>query len=238
MNDFTLLNVHKQEIFDLLKQRKIDPLHFELTVGELNQGSIRNRRYSILRSKFRKDFHFSFAPSGDRFLVVCSPGKGQRQSHLGQLDWENCIPYVMDWARTVERELNTPDPWESLPKIAENAELAVTPGTANTPLTYSEVQQIQRAIADMRRLFVATSKQSLENETAIREQMDALQLASERMGRKDWVNLAIGTVVSLALQVAASPETIKAAFEILRRAVTGIVDLLPTVVETGRQLLG
>ena len=99
------------------------------------------------------------------------------------------------------------------------------------------MEQIRSGLAEIRDLFLNTSRHSAENDAIIRTQLEGLEKASQQMGRRDWVNLAIGTVITLALQVAAPPETVKAAFEILKRILVGMVDLLPSVLATGQHLL-
>jgi len=237
MSDLTLLNTQKQEIFDLIKEVGIDPYHFEWHVEGIHQAGRIQHRYSVIRSKFKPDFCFTFPPGMGGYGATCSPGRGQRKSALGGLPWEACLAPVQQWALMVEQELNTPDPWAALPKLATTADLVVSSATVNTPFSYRDVEQIHRGLADIRDLFLKTSLRSAENDAIIRAQLEGLEKASQQMGRKDWVNLAIGTVITLALQVAAPPETVKAAFEILKRTLAGIVDLLPAVVATGQHLL-
>ena len=57
------------------------------------------------------------------------------------------------------------------------------------------------------------------------------------MGRKDWLNLTIGALISLSITIGLSPGTFKQALEILRQTLTGIVQLLPPIVATGQHLM-
>jgi hypothetical protein len=79
--------------------------------------------------------------------------------------------------------------------------------------------------------------QSRENAALIDERMTSLLKASERMGRKDWVSLAVGSIVTLALQLALPAETVRQAFEILKETLTGIVQLAPQIIATGQHLI-
>ena len=72
---------------------------------------------------------------------------------------------------------------------------------------------------------------------AQRQALDSLLDASKRMGRKDWLNLTIGALISLSITIGLSPGTFKQALEILRQTLTGIVQLLPPIVATGQHLM-
>src|SRR5439155_3642540 len=238
MSDLTLLNTQKQQIFDLIKKAGLDPFHFEWGVEPIYRAGQLQHRYSIIRSKLKPDFSFTFPPGmAGAYNPISSPGRGQRKSALGNLPWEGCLIPVQQWALMVEQELKTPAPWAALPKLATTADLVVSPATVNTPFSYRDVEQIRSGLAEIRDLFLNTSRHSAENDAIIRTQLEGLEKASQQMGRRDWVNLAIGTVITLALQVAAPPETVKAAFEILKRILVGMVDLLPSVLATGQHLL-
>jgi hypothetical protein len=56
------------------------------------------------------------------------------------------------------------------------------------------------------------------------------------MGRKDWVNQAIGALMTLSITLALPPETTKQALEILRQTLTGLVHLTPHIIAAAQQL--
>jgi len=100
----------------------------------------------------------------------------------------------------------------------------------NTPFS---AEELLRLSGDVTRIYHAVSRSgtlSDEQATALRDHLDYLSRAASRVGRKDWVLLAIGSFANLIVAAALSPT---AAREMLRVAarilswLTGGTPLLP-----------
>jgi hypothetical protein len=61
----------------------------------------------------------------------------------------------------------------------------------------------------------------------IGEKLDYLLAAAKRQGRKDWLHTSIGVIFTLATALAFSPEQAKTIWNILKVALSGIIQLLP-----------
>jgi hypothetical protein len=235
--DATLLNVQKQEVFDILRDSGLDPHNFEWGFQAI--GGIPGRAgrdVSRLLPTLRPEFSFLFDFYDTTYHPHCSPWEGMRQASLGAVSWPSCLSFAQTWARLVNAELRTPDPWEALPGLATSAEIAVAANVANTEFSHRETERLASGLDEIRRLLLGAVGDSREQAALIDGQMQSLLEASKRMGRKDWANLAIGAVVTLALQLALPPETVRQAFEILKQTLTGVVHLIPQFIATGHQL--
>jgi len=237
--DATLLNTHKRDVFDSLRGVGLDPLQFEWTVRSI--GAIPGRaarQVSELYAKSRPEFKFVCDFYNHFYHAHCSPWQGMRQSSLPDLSWENLLPFIERWAQIVNDELNTPDPWKALPGVATSAEVAVATTVANTEFSHREAEQLAKGLNEIKELFLGAVKDTSEHNALIEERMQVLLESTKRMGRKDWATLAIGTIVTLGVQLALPPDVVKQAFEILKQSLSGIVQLISPIIATGQHLIG
>jgi len=233
--DATLPNIQKQAVFGIVQANGVDPHQFEwMTVPStiLHAATI-----SRINSKQRKDFFFAFDFFQGEYQPHCSPWQGVRQQSFGPTSWDDCVRNAGEWARLVRAELNTPDPWKALPGIATQTHLAVAPNVANTEFSHLETERLAQGIDQIRRLFNDAVGTSNEKLGLIDQQLNTLLDASKRMGRKDWVNQAIGALITLSITLGLQPEVTKQAFEILTQTHTGLVHLMPPVIATTQQLM-
>lgn len=101
----------------------------------------------------------------------------------------------------------------------------------NAPFTSEDLAKIKLSIEHIRRAIAERSDIAPEQLTFIGRKLDEMQAASERMGRKDWINLALGTLTSTVVSVALAPSEAKALFQVANAALSwlfgGGMKLLP-----------
>lgn len=102
---------------------------------------------------------------------------------------------------------------------------------SNANFSADERKHIELSV---RAIFVEISNRSdvtPEQLAFLERKLDDMQAASERMGRKDWINLALGTLSSVVVTAALDPEAAKALFQAADSALSwlfpGAVKLLP-----------
>jgi len=232
--DGRLLNTAKREIFDIIRENELDPFAFEWTEIKSEDDKV-----SKLRLKTDPTLYFTFDVGSDgRWWPRCSPFGGQREANLGQSSWSSLLAYFLQWLSEAEREMTTPDPWKALAGVAQMADLNISPDTTNTQFTFGETQQISKSLNDIRSVLAEHVSDSAEQIALINRELDSLLESSQRMGRKDWFNLAIGTLINIATAVALSPDATKQVFQILKASLTGIVHFLPRILASGQALGG
>lgn len=193
---------------------------------------------SVARFTSEKAYYFMFDFYNEKFIAQCSPWGNQREARFTIGTWAAVSQYVTRWIGYVKNELNTPDPWKALPGYTGVADLRVAPDVVNTQFTFGETEKVARALDDIRRLLLDQARGSREQIALISAELASLTESSKRMGRKDWFNLAIGTVINLAITISMPPDVTRQIFQILRDALSGIVHFLPPIIATGQQLTG
>jgi hypothetical protein len=145
-------------------------------------------------------------PSGSRFVVNLTTGRSYvADSYIGEAlfgefspcDWDQLIDQIAEWAQEVRYELDTPDLWQALKNTSRVIiELDREPAT-NAPFTAEEQLQISGRLAEIKRYVRETYEPSEEQMALIERRFDEAEEASQRIGRKDWKLMFMGTVFAL-----------------------------------------
>lgn len=234
--DYRLLNSQKTDVFNAIRQHGLDPLSFLWAdTQSRNPGT---GEISIIQFGNEPSFYFEFDHYADKYVAACSPWREQRETRFTVGSWPAVPKYVGDWVGFLKRELTTADPWKALPGYTNVADLRLAPDVANTQFAFGETEKVAAALSDIRQLLGRHVQGSQAKTELIDAELKNLIESSKRMGRKDWFNIAIGTLINLAIAIALPPEVTRQAFEILRDALGGIVHFLPPIIATGSQLLG
>ena len=91
---------------------------------------------------------------------------------------------------------------------------------SNAPFTVEEIRRIRTGLEEVRTAIAAGSDLSAEQFGLISRKLDYMADASERFGRKDWINLAAGTLTGAIFQAAVSPAAAKALFLATQQALS------------------
>jgi hypothetical protein len=210
-----VLKSQKDVMFNEIKEAGLDPASFAWT---------------DVPSKLREDttvsklehsdsgFYFLFDHGRDSAYgshsLECHPGHDIPVYREYSGGWETLKQSFLTWLRSVKREQETPDLWSQLAN--EPALIAVVsslpPG--NEPLTATEQSRISDAVGEIRAYLKERETVDEQRWSAVDEKLDSIIDASQRLGRKDWVLLTIGSLVSIFVSGAFAPEQAAAYFQV------------------------
>lgn len=100
----------------------------------------------------------------------------------------------------------------------------------NAPFTAEETKYIQQSVSEVKTHLLGTALFSEAQRLFIENQFAHMGSAAARMGRKDWVVLAIGTLTNIIIGAALNPESARALFSVAQRLLGwafGGIHLLP-----------
>lgn len=151
-------------------------------------------RHSSSESFFSVYINTKTGPS-NAFNCFYSPGLAMANDTRYATNWDSTFALFQQWLGYVQRETSQPDLWEALAQ-------SHLPGTLpedNRPFIDPERQAIKERLGQIRdyayRVLPSLSEQP-ELGRRLEAKIDYLTESSERMGRKDWYNIFIGTIVS------------------------------------------
>lgn len=202
-----LLTSQKDEIFEIIKYFDgFSPSQFELR--EFSQ----NRTVTINYSNSKYFFQLVYNSQGNAHLNF-SPGNEKFQETTGLLTWNRILDEFESWLRNLKREITTPDYWGNLKKQISG--ITFLNQIDNEKFTYVEYEDLKMRIEGLKsRLDSLPLIQ--EQQTEIINHLDKLSEQAKELGKFDWRNLFVGTMLAIFIQLGVSPENISALWELIK----------------------
>lgn len=143
-------------------------------------------------------------------------------------NWEWVLKRYMEWLRFVHAYVIEPDLWE----LSKQANIgADTSPIDNSPFTEEQHSHIHVLVGQVMTFVKEDDAISEDRLKRIEEKLDYMDQSAQRLGRKDWLNIVISQLLSIATAAAMTPERTQA----LSRIVT---EALKPVYGVGLKLLG
>lgn len=177
--------------------------------------------YFHLWSEWRDlfNFYFSRRPGLDCFEETEEPVSG------------DLAPVLKEWLVRVEKEQSTPNLWETLTteKALFNSVNEHTHLDDVRPFLPHEKSLISQAKSELQEYLQQTLTLSQEDVKFVHDRLAYLEDASGRLGRKDWVNLALGVLANLVVGLALAPDAAREVFGFVGNLLKPILGCLPLV---------
>ena len=163
-------------------------------------------------------FDFHRAP-GIRLLRWAKGGGRWSGLAYGPCGWQSLMPRLSMWLGEVKRDLETPDLWAELQREAKLLGVGSSELIENTPFTPDEQKEIAKRLNELAKYLKLTYSLSQAQMKALDEKVDYFIEASNRVGRKDWLNIFIGGIFGYILSAAVPTESARNIFLSSLRAI-------------------
>jgi len=209
--DYRLLRSQRNVVFGLVQKVGLMPTDFRWD-EVLDQES--DYQISII-THIPGGFYYRFGSVIDRY----SPGL-ETQKDMFQVSprWESRFQVVSQWLKYVKRE-QAPDLWGMILQETKLALAASSPVLTNDAFTQVEKQQIVHLLAEVKDQVISSHRLQLEQKEAIDQGFSYLADSLDRFGKKDWLNLAMGTLLSTATGAAFAPDVAQDMYHRLMAAI-------------------
>jgi len=101
--------------------------------------------------------------------------------------------------------------WTWKPVLAGGSPLsevaALAKDSANTPFSEAELKRVEASLAEIRKAVMASQSLTVEKLDRIDANLEYLKESAERLGRKDWLNVAVSVVINIITTAAVPPDT-------------------------------
>ena len=87
-------------------------------------------------------------------------------------------------------------------------------GNENTPFSATEQQRISDNLRELKEYMIANLHLTASGQSFVEARLSYLEEASRRMGRKDWIIITVGVLVTIAVNLALPPETVRELFRV------------------------
>jgi hypothetical protein len=149
-------------------------------------------------------------------------GDGPVEERTG-LSWYRVEEQIGLWLSDVKWHVNTPDLWAELRRKRELLAAISDDAVENKPFTDGEQQQIAGQLQELKEYVGRTRSLPEPQMRLLDERLDYLVDAAKRVGRRDWLLMLAGVILTYVLAVELPPE---AARDILDTLLRGIARIL------------
>jgi GTP cyclohydrolase II len=197
--DFRLTRAQKNDVFRLV-EAKMNPRDFGWS--DLNEdvqtpyGSDQHHRISML-IHVPSLYYFRFGAK----QLTFSPSLRKRVEVVQRQEEEEISGVVSYWLIHLKKEVEAPDLWAQHLKDVQIRDLVVSTDVTNETFSEPEKEKILLLLQDFKqKVLEAANIQSDQSKQieAINENVEYLKSAADRLGRKDWILVAISTIISIA----------------------------------------
>jgi len=142
--------------------------------------------------------------------------------------WEAITTRVSIWLQEVKRDFETPDLWAELGREFHLLGVGSNAVTENTLFTQEEQKQIAERLRGVAKhvsdsFSLSAPQKQILNETIVVYLVEG----SRRLGRKDWLNIFIGVIITFLLSTALPPDVARGIFSTCLRAIGLLYPELP-----------
>jgi hypothetical protein len=182
----------RNEIFEMIAARGLDPASFELADRTLISG---RSQADLLHPPTESGFIVWHPERLDMYNANVVVG-GAEQLGCTSVGWAELMDRLGIWADEVKYEMDTADPWAELRRVPQLLAASQTPDASNAPFTPDEQSEICRRLDEIKKLVRERFELTGEQLAVIDQRLDEAEEASKRLGRKDWVMMFYGAVMS------------------------------------------
>ncbi len=205
----------RNAVFEAIRAAGLSPEEFDLEHSEDE---------SILRHG-PSGASFAFEGVAGNYATRYSAGDAPVEERTG-LSQFRMMQQVEFWLGALRPDIDTPDLWAQLQSESRLLGAVSDEAVENTPLSPSEqeeiAEQLRELTAYVRRVYSLSDLQM----RLLEERLDYVAAATSRVGRKDWLLIATGMMLSYVLEAALPPD---AARDVLGTLLTSIGHILGQV---------
>lgn len=218
----TIMKSQKQEVYQWIADYGLEPSmffweDFRSRNDDLSETIVSKLKYVDTHYFFIFDFkndvqHCTFSPGQTVLIQNEFPGT-----------WSGQLRNFDKWLAYLKREIETVDPWDVIDKYMPGMEINLEDEKENSPYSYEQVEHIAKALYRFKDEVKKNYDLDKDQDKLVQEKLDYLIDRSKKMGRIDWKNLFVGTLMGLAGGLALNPEQAKGFWGLVKICFKGIL---------------
>lgn len=207
-----LLTSQKNLLFEIIQNFEF----FSHNQFEIIEDDVMGSYTTYIEYRANKGFYFRFLDSeyNNTLYVNYSPGDEQMTDCTSQIDWKQTLNNFVNWLHYLQREVTSPNLWEKFKN--EISEIKLFNNFNNQKFSFSEYNEISEKI-DVLKNCLSEIPLILNQQNEIILRLDHLGETAKELGKFDWVNLFVGTIISVVIQLNVTPENTAAIWDLIKR---------------------
>ena len=224
MADHPILLSQKNEVFQFIKKAGIDPSSFAWE----DRGSTYHQTGTVSALVHKPTgYYFKFDHAGDVRRSEYSPSREKHFALNSPNNWQQQCFDVGTWLACLKREINEPDLWGAI--LSQKALASAAPRAENAPFTPEERVRLASTLQEIKEYVVKTLATTQEQQALVISRLDYLVDASQRLGKKDWIMIAIGVFTGIAIEAAFAPDAAREMFRFAMQILGWVTVATPIV---------
>jgi hypothetical protein len=219
--DIRLLKTLQNGVLDRVRASGIAPTEFEWETVAIKEQA-RGYQASFTASRLvhvPSGFYYQFGAFNHEF----SPGHLERVGREGittGIQRHDRLQHVTYWLRELKEQLDAPDLWaEILQERRLSQIVSSSAGFTNTPFSQGEKEYVIQQLNEIKRNLISQHQLALKQTKAVEQGFQNIADAMNRLDKKDWIGYAVGTIVTIVVGAAFSPQVANTMFHSFMRAV-------------------
>lgn len=155
------------------------------------------------------DAYFDFEFTHGQHCAIYFPQDTKADEYwYPKTTWPRLMQEVSLWLKIVKREHEAPSLWDQL--SGSHSLLPSNPETlSNVPFDENEQRRVSLALNEIKQFLHANGQYTSDQIAIIDSQLAHLDEASKRLGRKDWIVLALGGLTNIIVGIALAPDIVR-----------------------------
>ena len=141
----------------------------------------------------------------DTTRTVFSPGASKRtddsvvlSGYLGG-ELNSRLESAGLWLEYLKREITAPDIWATVRQERAIAELTAAPNLDERQFDSHERESIRRQLNEVKLFLLKTTQLQIDERQFVEDRFQYFEESAQRLGRKDWLNLFLGGLLSIVI---------------------------------------
>jgi hypothetical protein len=157
------------------------------------------------------------------YCITISPGwitKVQEFEHKDNRERKENL--CAKWLVVLKMEVDAPDLWASVAEEPALPKAASSSSLDNRPFTPAEQNLIAAKLDDIKAYLVEGQQFATEKFETIEREINHLKESSQRLGRKDWLNSLLGSLVGQAISLGFDPVKVRGMLQLAGEAMQSL----------------
>jgi hypothetical protein len=216
-----ILVSQRKVVFEAIEKTGLDPRDFKWC--ETNRDPMQTPHIVSKLVHTPSGYYFVFDVKNRAHLCEFFPGEEVQVQELFSGEWETQVIHFRRWLGYVERETETLDPWAAILREKELLLAAWDPDERNTPFSAEEIKRISAGLEEIKQLLLKDRGFSDEMLQRVDAKFNHVKQALTRMGRKDWVFMLIGCLVTILSGGAFAPSAAREVFRFVAEVFSWLI---------------
>lgn len=202
-----LLNSQKNQLYKIIESNEF----FKPNQFEIEEFKNENNWNTFI--EFNSIYFFKIFENSDYYnscYVNYSPGDNKFLEVTDHVSFEMIKVHFLKWLSFLQQEISEPNLWDSFKsEISKFSESAIYDNSKFTAKEHKELESKMANLLDN----ISYIPLLIEQQNEIKSELKRITELSIDLGKFDWTNLLIGTLISIIIQLQVTPENARLIFD-------------------------